>query len=351
MGKTAVAVLGATGLVGRKLVAMLEGHPWFEVVALCASPRNAGKAYSDALGGRGLAGSAPPAYSKAMTLRPCEPDFEASIAFSALDSGVAGPIEEDFARAGFVVCSNARNHRLRPDVPLVIPEVNAAHLEIARLQRYGGGMIVTNPNCSTVGLALALAPVHRAFRIERAFVATLQAISGAGYPGLPALAIAGNAIPFIAGEEEKVRSETAKILGDGRRPAEIDIDVHCNRVPVANGHLINVTLELAEDPAVAELKRLWRAFAPLADLGLPSAPRYPIIVREEADRPQPALDTGANGGMSVSVGRIRRERAGVFSFSLLLDNLVRGAAGAALLNSELLQNAFLKSSRNEPDIL
>ncbi len=336
MKKLNVAVLGATGIVGQNLVSLLDNHPWFRLAALCASPANAGRRYDDAVQGRWQPRPSLPSPAADLILRPCAPPLDADIVFSALDSSVAGPIEEDFARGGHLVCSNAANHRMRSDVPLVVPEVNRSHLSLLERQNYQGGGIVTNPNCSTIGLVLALAPLHQKFGVKKAAVTTLQAISGAGYPGLPALDILDNIIPLIQGEEEKIETETLKILGTPAYNADIAVSAQCNRVPVSVGHLLNIAVELDTRVTVEDVAREFDDFNPLGGTPLPSAPARPLLLLRDPGRPQPARDRANGGGMTVTIGRLREDSVLHFRFVALVDNLIRGAAGAALLNAELL---------------
>jgi aspartate-semialdehyde dehydrogenase len=334
-----VAVLGATGAVGQRFVSLLDGHPWFRVTALCASERSVGRRYAEAA--RWFLPEPIPAFARDMVVVPCRPGFDARVAFSGLDSSVAGPIEEEFAAAGAAVVSNSRNHRMDPLVPLLIPEVNADHLELVEAQkrkRRGGGFIVTNPNCSTVGLALSAAPIHRAFGIERLVVATLQAISGAGYPGVASVDILDNIIPYIGHEEEKMESETLKILGSANQAASFGVSAHCHRVQVSDGHTLAVSVETSRRATPDEATRALSEFrSPLAALGLPSLPEKPIEVREEADRPQPKFDRMAGKGMTVSVGRVRSCPVLGLKYVALVHNTIRGAAGAAILNAEVLK--------------
>lgn len=339
-GRIPVAVLGATGAVGQRFVSLLDGHPWFRVAALAASERSAGKPYAQAV--RWFLPDPMPAWAAGMTVTPCDPArAQAAVAFSGLDASVAGEVEEAFARAGAAVVSNSRNHRMAPDVPLLIPEVNADHLELVESQRRrlgGRGFIVTNPNCSTVGLAVSLAPLHRGLGLRRVLVATMQAISGAGYPGVPSVDILDNVIPYIGNEEEKMQSETQKILGTAKTPAGFAVSAHCNRVQVSDGHTLTVSIETekkATPEAAADLLRGFRS--PLASLGLPSQPETVIEVRPEADRPQPRFDRMAGRGMTVSVGRIRRCPVLDLKYVALVHNTIRGAAGVAILNAELLK--------------
>ena len=338
-GRIPVAVLGATGAVGQRFVSLLDDHPWFRVTALCASDRSAGKPYREAA--RWHLDRPMPEWAGGMKVLPCRPGPDARLAFSGLDASVAGEIETDFARAGHAVVSNSKNHRMDPDVPLLVAEINAAHLDLLKRQRRrfrSGGFIVTNPNCSTIGLAMASAPLEAAFGIETIVVATLQAVSGAGYPGVASVDILDNVIPHIGGEEEKIESETRKILGTPRRPAGFTVSAHCHRVHVSDGHTLAASYGLRRRATPAQAARVLREFvSPLAGLGLPSLPRRPIVVRDEPDRPQPRHDRDAGAGMVVTVGRIRP--CPVFDLRLvaLVHNTIRGAAGVAILNAELLR--------------
>ena len=340
--KIKVAVLGATGTVGQRMVSLLDGHPWFEVSALCASEKSAGKPYAEAVGWQ-LDGFVPERFAK-MVVKPCVTDgLDAAIALSGLDADVAGDIETAFAKAGIAVVSNARNHRMEPDVPLVIPEVNADHLaaiEVQRKNRGWKGCIVTNPNCSTIGLAVALKPLHDAFGVKKVMVTTMQAISGAGYPGVPSLDILDNVVPFIKGEEEKMQSETLKLLGgyDGAfSDAAIAVSAHCNRVLVRDGHTESVSVEMEKKPALTEVADVLRNWKPeTSGLGLPTLPARSIVVHEDPARPQPRRDRDLGRGMTVSVGRLRPCPILDWKFTVLSHNTVRGAAGAALADAELL---------------
>jgi aspartate-semialdehyde dehydrogenase len=330
-------------MVGQRLVHLLANHPWFELAEVAASERSFGKTYAEAV--RWHLDAPIPSPASSLIVKEIEPNLECDFVFSALDSSVAGPAEEAFARAGYPVVSNCRNHRMDPDVPLVIPEVNAAHLEAIPVQQqrrgYTSGFIVTNPNCSTAGLVLVLKPLADAFGLEKVFVVTLQAVSGAGYPGVAALDIQSNVVPFISGEEEKMESEPRKLLGrwDGGRFVEagMGLSAHCNRVPVIDGHLECVSLSLKKIASLAEVRDCLSSFEVDSELqSLPSALRNPVIVLEEADRPQPRRDVNSGNGMAAVVGRIRECPLLDFKLTLLSHNLVRGAAGAALLNAELL---------------
>lgn len=334
-----VGVLGATGMVGQQFISKLAGHPWFKVTWLAASERSEGKRYDAAAPWR-LPVPAPDDV-RAMTVDGCVPGRGPKVVFSALDASVAGEVETTFAQAGHIVLSNAKNHRMDPLVPLLIPEVNAEHLALLDEQRRAkgwSGAIVTNPNCSTVVLAMAMAPL-RQFGLTRAVVSTMQAVSGAGYPGVPSFDILGNLVPYIGGEEEKIETEAAKILGGdgGRTPHPVVISAHTNRVPVIDGHTMTVSVDLAERPTVDAVVEAFRTFAgrPQA-LQLPTAPMPAIVVHDAPNRPQPRLDADLGGGMAVSVGRVRTCPVFTHRFVTLGHNTVRGAAGASILNAELM---------------
>jgi aspartate-semialdehyde dehydrogenase len=349
--KWRAGVLGATGAVGQRFVKLLADHPWFELTAVAASERSSGKTYGEATRWH-LEGPVPEVARK-LVVRDLAPDLECDFVFSALDSSVAGKAEEDFARAGYGVVSNSKNHRMDPDVPLLIPEVNASHVEAIRVQQknrgYDAGFIVTNPNCSTAGLVLVLKPLADVFGLEKIFVVTLQAVSGAGYPGVPSLDILGNVIPFISGEEEKMEAEPQKLLGkwDGSRfiEAGLGISAHCNRVPVIDGHVECASLRLKKTATLDEVREALRSFEVSPELAsLPTGLKHPIVVQSEDDRPQPRKDVNAGLGMAAVVGRVRECPLLDVKLTLLSHNLVRGAAGAALLNAELLAaRGFLKS--------
>ncbi len=270
----------------------------------------------------------------------------ANLVFSSLDSKVAGEVEKEFAQAGHVVVSNSGNHRMEPDVPLLIPEVNPDHLALVRIQRKKRGwkgMIVTNPNCTTVGLAMSLAPIEKVFGLEKVMMTSMQAVSGAGYPGLPTLDILGNVIPYIGGEEEKVERETRKLLGkfsdDAVKPGDFIVSAHCNRVPVEDGHTETISISLKSKASAEDLVEVWRKYRSLPqERDLPFAPKHPIIVREERDRPQPKFDLTAEHGMATVVGRLRPCPVLQFKYIALSHNTIRGAAGAALLNAELMKS-------------
>ncbi|HYK92106.1 MAG TPA: aspartate-semialdehyde dehydrogenase [Acidobacteriota bacterium] len=341
--KTPVAVLGATGAVGQKFIKLLEHHPWFEVTEVAASERSAGRRYEDAVSWKQT--TPIPASVRALEIQPCTPELRCRIAFSGLDASVAGPIEDDLVRAGYFVLSNSKNHRLDPDVPLVIPEVNADHLALIQVQRRNRnskGFIVTNSNCSTMFLAMALGPLHKEFKVEKVLVATMQAVSGAGYPGVPSLDILGNVIPYIGGEEEKMEIETRKILGrfigNSVELADFSVSAQCNRVAVEDGHTESVSVKLGRSTTADEIAALMDSFSgPPQQLRLPSAPERPILVMKSQDRPQPRFDVNISNGMATLVGRIRPCSVLDFKFTLLGHNTVRGAAGASILNAELLK--------------
>jgi aspartate-semialdehyde dehydrogenase len=343
-------VLGATGAVGQTFVRMLAGHPWFELCELAASERSAGRRYAEAA--RWLEGEMPREVAERAVLG-CDPsEVHSPIVFSALDAAAAQDIEPAFAAAGALVLSNAKCYRMAPDVPLLIPEVNPEHLGMLdgqRRSRGWRGAIVTNPNCSTVVLAMALAPLQQAFGVSSAFVATMQAVSGAGYPGVPSLDILGNVIPLIAGEEEKIEAETNKILGridgDVVAPARIAISAHANRVAVEHGHTVCVSVALERKASAAEAREAMRSWRGAEGArGLPTAPEHPLLLADAADRPQPRRDVNLGRGMTVTVGRLRPDPVLDLRLVAMGHNTVRGAAGASLLNAELMAaNGLLAS--------
>ena len=350
--KWRAGVLGATGLVGQRLVKLLAGHPWFELTEVAASERSSGRSYGEAVRWH-LDGPIPEA-ARSLVVKSLDPSLDCDFVFSALDSSVAGGAEEDFARAGYPVVSNSKNHRMDPDVPLLIPEVNASHLDAIPAQQknrgYHGGFIVTNPNCSTAGLVLVLKPLADAFGLEKVFAVTLQAVSGAGYPGVASMDIHANVIPFISGEEEKMESEPQKLLGkwDGGRfiDAGLGLSAHCNRVPVLEGHLECISVSLKKIACLKEVREALRNFEISAELrSLPSAIRHPVVVLDGQDRPQPRRDVHAGNGMAAVVGRLRECPLLDIKLTLLSHNLVRGAAGAALLHAELLAARGLLNHR------
>ncbi len=348
MKKLEVGILGATGMVGQRFASLLEHHPWFEVSWLAASERSAGKKYAEACNWR-LRDPMPHAAGQ-LEVHECTPDGQKGkipqLVFSSLDSKVAGEVEKAFARAGHVVVSNSSNHRMDADVPLLIPEVNPDHLALVRGQRKERGwtgMIVTNPNCTAIGLVMSLAPLEKTFGLEKVLVTSMQAVSGAGYPGVPTLDILGNVIPHIGGEEEKVEGETQKLLGrfvEGRvEPGKFAVSAHCNRVPVEDGHMESISVSLRTKASVRDLIEAWRKFRGLPqERELPSAPEHPIVVRDERDRPQPKFDLNTEGGMATVVGRARPCSVLQFKYTALSHNTIRGAAGAALLNAELMKS-------------
>lgn len=341
--KIPVAVLGATGAVGQTFIRLLAGHPWFELAELAASERSAGKRYGEA--SRWLEGEFPSASVRDQRVIACDPGVVRSpIVFSALDSTVAGDIETAFALAGKLVLSNAKNHRMDADVPLVIPEVNGDHLALLAEQRrkrgWRGG-IITNANCSATVAAMALAPLHQAFGLKQAFVMTMQAVSGAGYPGVPSLDIIGNVIPYIADEEPKLERELGKLLGtlrDGEIvPAEFAISAHTNRVPVEHGHTICMSLSFKKKPtpeAATAAMRSWTGREATKDL--PSRPAHPLLISDLPDRPQPKRDVNAGGGMTVTVGRVRLDPILDIRLVAMGHNTIRGAAGGSVMNAEML---------------
>lgn len=334
-----VGVLGATGVVGQQFVSRLARHPWFRCTWLAASERSEGKPYKAVAPWR-LA-TPIPGGSAERIVEACVPGRGPKVVFSGLDASVAGDIEAAFAKAGHIVVSNARNFRMDPLVPLLIPEVNADHLKLLgeqRREKGWPGAIVTNPNCSTVVLAMALAPL-RQFNVRAVVVSTMQAVSGAGYPGVPSLDILGNVVPFINGEEEKMQSETLKILGSdgGRVPYAAVVSAHANRVPVIEGHTMTVSVSFEQKPSIDAIADAMRHFAGRPqELWLPSAPQPPLVVSEEPDRPQPRLDADLGGGMAVTIGRLRDCPVMHAKFVALGHNTIRGAAGAAILNAELM---------------
>ena len=337
-----VAILGATGAVGQTFIRLLEGHPWFDIAEVAASERSAGRRYAEAT--RWIEGDLPAAVGN-LTVKTCEPTAVRSpIVFSALDSNVAGELEAAFAAAGHLVLSNAKNYRMEADVPLVIPEVNAAHLQLLDVQRANRGWkggIVTNANCAATMAAMALAPLHEAFGARRMFVATMQAVSGAGYPGVPSLDILGNVIPFIGDEEPKIEREMQKMLGHyaagAVTAAPFAVSAHANRVAVEHGHTVCLSVEFERRPSVADALAAFRAWRGAPEVhGLPSAPAEPLHLFETDDRPQPRRDVMRGRGMTVSVGRVRVDPLFHLKFVAMGHNTIRGAAGGSILNAELL---------------
>src|SRR5262249_48418327 len=342
--KTPVGILGATGTVGQRFIQLLESHPWFEVTWLAASDRSAGKTYAEAA--KWNLSTPLPERSARMAVSPSAPDSSTpKLIFAALDARAAKEIEPAFAAAGHAVVSNSSAFRMTQDVPLVIPEVNGDHIQLLKHQQWykdSGGVMVTNPNCPAIGLVLALAPLHRRFGVDKIFVATMQAVSGAGYPGVPSLDILGNVIPYIANEEDKMAAETRKLLGSlngsGVVPADLALSAHCNRVAVEDGPMESVSLKLRSPAQAEEIIAAWNEFRCLPQkLKLPTAPEQPVIYDKAPDRPQPRLDRDRGRGMSAVVGRLRPCDIFDWRFTVLSHNTIRGAAGAAILNGELLR--------------
>lgn len=338
-----VAVLGATGAVGQAFVRLLASHPWFELAEVAASERSTGKPYAEAT--RWVGTGAIPTGVADKTVLACDPSvISADVVFSALDSSAAGDAEPAFARAGKTVLTNAKNHRMEPDVPLVIAEVNPSHLDVLEAQRRNRrwtGAIVANGNCSAIVTSLPLAPIHETFGIQKVIVVTMQAISGAGYPGVPSLDILGNVIPFIGDEEPKIEGELRKFLGtaDGAqvRSADFLVSAHANRVPVENGHTVCISVALERRAGAPDVRRAiseWRGAESARNL--PSAPDRPLVVTDAPDQPQPRRQVDTGGGMTVVVGRIRPDP--IFDVKLVAmgHNVIRGAAGASVLNAELM---------------
>jgi aspartate-semialdehyde dehydrogenase len=343
--KFPIGILGATGMVGQRFIQLLENHPWFEVAWLAASDRSCGKTYGEAANWR-LDAPLPDRIAK-MTVQAAEPFGAPKIIFAALDAAIAREMEPAFANAGCAVVSNSSAYRMAPNVPLVIPEINADHLHLIEEQASraeSGGYMVTNPNCSTIGLVMALKPIEERFGIEQIFVTTMQAVSGAGYPGVPSMDILGNVVPYIGSEEEKMEAETLKLLGrlDGHSVIPLDaiVSAQCNRVAVEDGHTESVSIKLGNKlgrPVTREdLLAAWAEFKPLAGQGLPTAPDQPVEWAPQPDRPQPRLDRNRGNGMAVTVGRLRPCPVLDWKFTVLSHNTIRGAAGAAILNAELL---------------
>ncbi len=341
--KIPVGILGATGVVGQRFIQLLENHPWFEVAWLAASDRSEGKAYGDAV--RWRLKTAIPEYVRKMQVSPAEPEGAPKVIFAALDAGIARDLEPKFADTGCAVVSNSSAFRMQADVPLVIPEVNADHLALIEQQSWrkkSGGYIVTNPNCSAIGLVVALAPLQQKFGIESLFVTTMQAVSGAGYPGVASLDILGNVIPFIKNEEEKMEEETKKLLGSlnghGVQDAGFRMTAHCNRVAVEDGHTESVSVKLKSKATLEAVIAAIEGFSSKPfEAGCPLAPEHPLMYDAAPDRPQPRFDLDRGKGMTVSVGRLRPCGLLDYKFTVLSHNTIRGAAGAALLNAELLK--------------
>jgi aspartate-semialdehyde dehydrogenase len=337
--KIPVGVLGATGSVGQKFIELLSNHPWFEVAEVAASERSAGNLYKDAV--NWVLSSSIPERIANLKVKNCVPDLDSRIVFSGLDSSVAGGIESEFAKNGYIVVSNSKNHRMDKDVPLLVPEINPLHLELVKTQNYNGGCIVTNPNCSTIGMVLALKPLYDSFGLETVNVVTMQALSGAGYPGVASLDILDNVIPYISGEEGKLESEPLKILGDLNTHeiinTSIKISAQCNRVAVADGHLECVQVKLKNKASEKDLIDAWLNFTGEPQkLNLPTAPEKPIYYFSEDKYPQPKIHRNLDKSMAVSVGRLRKDSLLDYKFVVLSHNTVRGAAGGAILCAELM---------------
>ena len=340
--KLPIGILGATGVVGQRFIQALENHPTFEVAWLAASDRSEGKTYAEATRWK-LRTPIPPAIAQ-MVVSPASPEGAPKIIFAALDTAIAAELEPRFAQAGCAVVTNSSALRMHPEVPLVIPEVNASHLPMISAQSWrkqSGGFVVTNPNCSAIGLVLALKPLQNEFGLETVMAVTMQAVSGAGYPGVPSLDILGNVVPYIPKEEEKMEEETQKLLGTVKEgkfvPAPFQISAQCNRVAVEDGHTESVFVKLGKKAKAQEIIAAWNAFrAEPQELNLPTAPAQPTLYLEAPDRPQPRLDVDRGSGMTTSIGRLRPCTFLDWKFTVLSHNTVRGAAGAALLNAELL---------------
>ncbi len=341
--KIPVGILGATGIVGQRFVQMLEHHPWFEVGWLAASDRSEGRPYGEAARWR-LKTTIPESVAR-MTVAPATPQGAPKIIFAALDASIAAELEPRFAEAGCAVVSNSSALRMQKDVPLVIPEINPDHVKLLECQawrRKSGGFVVTNPNCSAIGLVMALGPLEKAFGLETVMAVTMQAVSGAGYPGVASLDILGNVIPYIAKEEEKMEEETLKLLGslNGAAivPGGFGMSAHCNRVAVEDGHTEAVSVKLKNKASAEEITAAWNEFRSLPqELKLPTAPEQPVRYTGSPDRPQPRFDADAGKGMTATVGRLRPCSVLDWKFTVLSHNTIRGAAGAALLNAELLK--------------
>lgn len=336
-----IGILGATGMVGQRFIQLMEKHPWFEVAWLAASDRSSGRPYGEAV--RWKLDTPIPDRIAALPVSPATPEGVPKVIFAALDADIARDMEPRFAQAGCAVISNSSAFRMQADVPLVVPEVNADHLQLIERQiwrKESGGYIVTNPNCSAIGLVLALKPLEERFGIASIFVTTMQAISGAGYPGVASLDILGNVVPYIKNEEEKLEEETGKLLGklqsDAIVPLDARVSASCNRVGVEDGHTESISVKLRTPATREQMLEAWADFAPLAGQQLPTAPEHPVEFLSAEDRPQPRLDRMRGAGMTASVGRLRPCNLLDWKFTVLSHNTIRGAAGAALLNAELL---------------
>jgi len=341
--KIPVGILGATGIVGQRFVQMLEHHPWFEVAWLAASDRSEGRSYAEAA--RWKLKTSVPSRVAEMRVSPAMPEGAPKVIFAALDASIAAEIEPRFAAAGCAVVTNSSALRMQSDVPLVIPEVNHEHIKLIECQAWrkkSGGFVVTNPNCSAIGLVIALAPLQRAFGLDTVMAVTMQAVSGAGYPGVASLDILGNVIPYIAKEEEKMEEETRKLLGklngSGIIMGAFGMSAQCNRVAVEDGHTESVSIKLTKKAKSEEIIKAWNEFRSLPqELRLPSAPEQPVVYVTPSDRPQPRFDSDRGNGMTTTVGRLRPCGVLDWKFTVLSHNTIRGAAGAALLNAELLK--------------
>jgi aspartate-semialdehyde dehydrogenase len=336
-----IGILGATGVIGQRFIQLLENHPWFEITWLAASDKSSGKTYGEAT--KWKLETPLPTRIAEMMVSPASPDGAPGVIFAALDTDIARELEPKFAAAGCAVISNSSAFRMQADVPLVIPEVNPDHLNLLETQgwrKQSGGYIVTNPNCSAIGLVLALKPLADRFGLESVFVSTMQAVSGAGYPGVASLDILGNVVPYIKGEEEKLEAETLKLLGklsgNSVRPLNARVSAHCNRVPVEDGHTESVSIKLTARATRQDILAAWSEFAPLASYALPIAPSQPIEWSAADDRPQPRLDRMRGNGMAATVGRLRPCSLLDWKFTVLSHNTIRGGAGAAVLNGEFL---------------
>ena len=342
--KIPVGILGATGIVGQRFIQLLEHHPWFEVVWLAASDRSEGREYADAA--RWRLKTAIPSKVATMRVSPATPDGAPKVIFAALDASIAAELEPRFADAGCAVISNSSALRMSKDVPLVIPEVNPDHIKLIECQswrRKNGGFVVTNSNCSAMGLVLALAPLHKNFELETVMAVTMQAVSGAGYPGVASLDILGNVIPYIKNEEEKMEEETQKLLGRlngaGIVSAPFKMSAQCNRVAVEDGHTESVSVKLKKKARADDILAAWSKFTGIPqEKKFPTAPEIPVRYVETTDRPQPRFDVDFGHGMTTTVGRLRPCAVFDWKFTVLSHNTIRGAAGAALLNAELLKS-------------
>ena len=344
MGKIKVGVLGATGAVGQRFIQLLTDHPYFDLAVLAASERSAGKTYREAT--NWILTDPMPIHIREMIVEPISTNLECQLLFSALPTASAKMWETQFAEAGYGVFSNAGAHRMDTDVPLLIPEVNPDHLGLVEFQQHNRGwqqgFIITNPNCTSMPITMALAPLHTQFGIEAVIATSMQAVSGAGYPGVPSLDVLDNVIPFVAESEEiKINDEPNKMMGTFANNqitrADIPISAHCNRVPVADGHLVTLSVSFRDKPSPGDILEAWQTWVPLPQqLNLPSAPKPAIVIRDEANRPQPRLDRDAGGGMATSVGRLRPCNVLDVRFIALAHNTIRGAAGGSVLNAELM---------------